>query len=366
MAVDRRTASSLSGEAVSIYAEAERRLLQLVASRLRRGMDSPMWAQDKLAELSQLRTRAAQVMAQAHMEGSEAILSATERAWLAGAGAADDDLLLIDGVPDADPRATERKVQQLARASLAGLDALGESTTRTLLGTYQQAISAATAGSTTGAATRLDDAQQALDTLAGRGVGTLRDRAGRRWELPSYVEMATRTTTTRAAVAGTMDRLDEAGLDLVMVSDSSRECELCRPWEGKVLSRSSGRTGRIRARSARTGELVRVDVAGTVDEAMRDGLLHPSCTHNLSAYIPGATRRPRNTENPEGAAERAELRYRERKVREWKRREALALSPEAERKARAKVRDWQGSIRSHVDETGLNRKRNREQLGRAR
>jgi hypothetical protein len=175
--------------------------------------------------------------------------------------------------------------------------------------------------------------------------------------------MATRSTTAQAAVTGHLDRLEQGGIPLVIVSNSSRECERCRPWEGKVLSR-----GPVSALlpNAVTGRMERVRVDGTVQEATSAGLFHPNCTHNLSAYIPGATRRGDADSNPKGYAERQRLRAMERTVREWKRREAVAVTPEAKRKARAKVREWQGAIADHTKATGLPRKRNREGLTAAR
>src|SRR5690606_17214059 len=41
--------------------------------------------------------------------------------------------------------------------------------------------------------------------------------------------------------------------------------------------------------ATRDGEMVTVDVAGTVDQAVAAGLLHPNCRHSLSAFLPGIT-----------------------------------------------------------------------------
>ena len=56
----------------------------------------------------------------------------------------------------------------------------------------------------------------------------------------TYVEMATRTAVGRAAVEGHVNRLVGRGFSLVMVSDAPQECELCRPFEGKVFSIGDG------------------------------------------------------------------------------------------------------------------------------
>lgn len=62
------------------------------------------------------------------------------------------------------------------------------------------------------------------------------DRAGRRWQLDTYAEMAARTATREAVTAGTKARLQSAGLDLVTVSQHAGACPICVPFEGQTYS----------------------------------------------------------------------------------------------------------------------------------
>jgi len=363
MPVSRLLTEGLAEHVAGAYAAAEVRLLRLIAARLQDGAASPEWAEHKLAELQVLRARASRIMAGATAEALDALMVALRTAYLRGAaaGQGDADALGLDF--DGPPEQAERQVAALYASMAEQWRGMELQVVRATADAYRDAVVRASAGVLTGAATRLQDAQVALDDLASRGVTGFVDERGRRWALSSYVEMATRTTTTQAAVAGHLDRLEQAGVNLFLVSNSSRECELCRPWEGKVLSR--GPVSAI-VRNARTGERMRVDVDGTVQQATSAGLFHPNCTHNLSGYIPGATKRGDADSNPKGYAERQEQRRLERKVREWKRREAAAMTPEARRRAQAKAREWQGAIREHTAATGLPRKRNRESLTAAR
>ncbi|MFJ9647656.1 phage minor capsid protein [Streptomyces sp. NPDC101206] len=84
-------------------------------------------------------------------------------------------------------------------------------------------------------------------------ITSFRDRAGRRWQLTSYAEMAVRTATGHAATEARMRTLAEHGVDLVIVSDSPLECPLCRPWEGKVFPPGRMDQG-VRGGSASGGE----------------------------------------------------------------------------------------------------------------
>ncbi|MEV6667556.1 phage minor capsid protein [Streptomyces nigra] len=110
--------------------------------------------------------------------------------------------------------------------------------------------------------------------------------------------------------------------------------------------------------------MVAVDVAGSLDEARRAGLQHPNCRHSVSAYTPGITRVDTAESDPEGYEAGQRQRAIERNIRKWKNREAAATTPEAQRAARAKVRQHQTAMREHLAaHPDLRRNPKREQLG---
>jgi len=123
-------------------------------------------------------------------------------------------------------------------------------------------------GSTIGYDTWKQVAQQIRQQIAERGITGFIDRQGKRWNLSSYTAMVARTSTMEAHLEGTRNRLLEQGHDLIVVSDHRGECELCRPWEGRVLS-LSGRTPHY----------------PTLAEAKAAGLFHPNCRHTYSLYL---------------------------------------------------------------------------------
>jgi hypothetical protein len=98
----------------------------------------------------------------------------------------------------------------------------------------------------TGVQTRREAAARAVTRLTAAGITGFTDRAGRNWELGSYVEMAARTTVGQAHVQGGLDRYTQQGRDLVIVSDAPEECAKCRPFEGRVLSLSGREPDRRR------------------------------------------------------------------------------------------------------------------------
>lgn len=101
--------------------------------------------------------------------------------------------------------------------------------------------------------------------LQDEGLASLIDKGGRKWSLDRYTEMLIRTKTVEARNTGLVNRVAENDYDLVQVSDHQGECELCRPWEGKILSL----TGKTKGYSS-------------LAEAESSGLFHPNCRHSIN------------------------------------------------------------------------------------
>ena len=398
---DNSLAEDLARTLVDLYTDLQTRLAAGLAQRLAAGMDHPDWASNKLAAAGQVRRRAQTLIERLDGPMGEQVAQTVILAWMRGGHEALEELARVQSTHGdwlrlaelSDPGPGLREMIARRRGSLlarigdvrtaipgaAAINRLVFSLVSQLRGThlrilrwqldaYREVIARAAAPDVlAGVATRRRAAQVAWEQFLSRGITGFVDRAGRRWELASYVEMATRSTVAQSLVEGHLDRLAAAGLDLVIVSNSPQECSRCRPWEGKVLART-GPSGRrtMDAPSAVSSKTVKVEVAGSVDEAISAGLMHPNCTHRLNAYLPGATRIPTGTANPEGDAARQQLRALERQVRRAKLQAAGAIDADAKKAANAKVRDLQAQIREHVAETGLVRQPAREQIGVAR
>lgn len=197
------------------------------------------------------------------------------------------------------------RVGPVARIAEALQSRLGEMRlpiVRAARDSFQEIIAKATAAATIGVDAQRKAAAAAYQELAGRGLTAFTDKAGRRWSLDAYVDMATRTAIVQSAVESHNDQLGRLGIDLVLVSISARECPLCAPWQGKVLARS-GPSGPhdVEVDHGIEDRKITVHVAGTVAEATSAGLFHPNCRHTIGAYIPGVTTVPERPERPEDA-----------------------------------------------------------------
>ncbi|MFE5673849.1 phage minor capsid protein [Streptomyces erythrochromogenes] len=352
-----------------LYAAAEERLLGIIARQLAEGLDAPGWAERKLAAVQSMR-RASQAvvdeLAQAvTLDVHDAVAQSYNeghRAAVAELGALSDDArrLVDEQLPQA------QAVDRIAQETVDAVTSTHRSILRTILDHFRSVVSEVTTTVALGTGTRRQATQDAMRRWADEGVTHFRDRAGRRWQLTSYAEMAVRTATGRAATEAHMRTLAEHGVDLVVVSDSPRECPLCRPWEGKVLTiggPAGPRTVEVE-HATQDGVMVPVRVAGSLDEARLAGLQHPNCRHSVSAYTPGLTVVEKAASDPDGYEAGQRQRAIERKIRQFKRRQAAAVTPEAKRAAGVKLRQWQGAMRTHLAaHPDLRRLRHREQPG---
>ncbi|XTZ18182.1 phage minor capsid protein [Micromonospora echinospora] len=371
MALTGEQIEAVTRGAVDLYRNAEQAILDEVTRRLAAGMDAPDWAVTRIAALGALQRSVERILALVAGRAPDLITEILAAAYRSGQGIATRDLpagLLRDapdlsGVERAVPRIAV--VENLAAALVADVEATHSSVLRRVLDVYRLVIAQATGVSVAGGMTRRQAAQWAYARFVDQGVVSFVDSGGRRWRLSSYVEMGTRTVTQRAAVQGQTDRLTSLGVDTVEVSDSPRECPRCRPWEGKVLSISGGRRGRVELPSMAGDGTVSVDIAGSVNEARAAGLQHPNCTHSLRAYLPGATKRPaKPTANPKGYEAKERQREIERQIRKWKEREVAALDDAGRATAAGKVRQWQAAMRAHLAANPeLKRLPYREQIG---
>jgi hypothetical protein len=170
---------------------------------------------------------------------------------------------------------------------------------------------------------RLQAAQAMLDDLADHGITGFTDKAGRNWDLATYVEMATRTAVSNAWDDMQVGMAVRSGLDLVETFTTSTEgsCPFCIPWLGKTLS-LTGKTPGYR----------------TLAEAKASGFRHPNCRCSWVVKGGGYMADVTNPVPIEDAARAYESSQRQRghehTVRAAGRRLQAAVTPQAKARAR--------------------------------
>lgn len=359
----------LAEPTLGIYSEIETQILVNIAKALRKNKSllTPegyvAWQAEQLSMLGDLTQKHIEVIAKYAGMAQEEVKKAIEQAGYAGA------------------KVYENQLQEAVRAGILTITPgtiLTSSALGTILLTYQnQAISKLNYVNTT----MLSWAQQVyLDILnksAGKvlagvqtadqairetvkewtefGIPVLRDRAGRQWSCEAYLSMTIRSTSSRVANEMQFQRMREYGIDLVEVSSHLGARPKCAPYQGKIYS-LSGKHPRYRAWS-------------TTSYGDPAGLLGINCRHVVYPFIEGLSKR-RFHPYPKAQNEKMyklqqQQRKLERNIRKAKRElrvmEALG-DKQGIREAKEKVRLRQKQMREFIAETGLTRRRKREQI----
>ncbi|MGW0465425.1 phage minor capsid protein [Streptomyces sp. NPDC003027] len=359
-------AEDLSATVRDLYTDAEQRLLALVARQLDGGFEAPGWAVAKLRDIQPLR-RAAQGVVDALGTAMQLeVFSAVTEAYDIGAQAGRAELGALSDVDVrriAESTPGTRAVDRIAAETIELVTETHRGILRGVEDGYRQVIAESSATPLLGVDTRRQATQAAMARFADRGLRSFVDRRGRSWQMTSYAEMAVRPCGGRGARRQAARRRDRARDR----PNAPHNCDLCAPCEGEVLALDGPGGARTVEMEHATddGRIVRVHVAGSLDEARRAGLQHPNCRHSTSAYLPGVTWPPvEHSEDPDGYAASQRRRAIERAIRKWKNKSAAAMTPEAKRAAEARVRAYQGKMHEHLTQhPELIRRREREQPG---
>jgi len=110
----------------------------------------------------------------------------------------------------------------------------------------------------------LKEAWQELSDKIDKGITYFTDRAGRKWDIVTYIDMKTQTEFMNAYREAFLLRAVQYKVDLVRIKHLNYHptCPLCKPFENKILSIKGKTKGYM-----------------TIDEATAYGLFHPRCDH---------------------------------------------------------------------------------------
>lgn len=349
---------------VATYERAELYLIRIIRDALIKTGEEPEWAMAQLLAIRQERYRVDGLVAELQTRSPELWARTVDEAYVRGMLQAEQELGILEssGFFQAAPGNTvvnNMAVQAIAAESVVAMTNVHRQILRRTEDAWRAIVAEASGYTITGAMTPQQAAQRAFTRMARDGMGFFVDSAGRKWGLDTYAEMATRTATTRALIAGHTDTMIQRGVDLVVVSAHPNPAPVCAPYERKVLSLS----GKYPAGTHRIGDAI-VPVAATLDEAVENGLLHPNCRHRFSAYVPGFTdlTPPTPDEGNVGYKATQKQRYLERQIRASKRMEAAAIDEHDLRTAQQRRRNYQAQLRDHIEKHDLPRRRHREQL----
>lgn len=348
---------SEAGRLRKLYAEAEEKMIAYMAEQLKSGVNDYGWGEKKLAEIRTVNAEFARRVAELRKKSKTETDALIKDAYDAGALDYRSDLSAPgERILTVTPESRNNATLRLIRETDDKFDAQASAILRDVEDAYRSIIGEVLQMQSVGVTTTTQSIQSALNEFAERGIVSFIDRAGRKWEMDSYAEMAVRSGMMNAAVTGYTDDALANGERLVIVSDHVDECPLCAKWERTVLALNDD----ARNDPGCSGY--------TLEEAIAEGLFHPNCEHSVTVYIHGLTRTDfsksafgrTRAEDAAGYAATQKQRKMERNLRKWKRRQAAAITPEDERLAAAYVTRWRSALESFTDENNLKRKRWRE------
>lgn len=272
--------------------------------------------------------RARQLLTQLHRRLGRSVVLSVDQAL---AGAAQDIAEALAGMtntPDASTKAGQT-IAHLREAWRFGI--------RGMTAQLQQTLAKSAADLRNGRLTLPQAVHQAAKQFVDRDVHCLYDSAGRRWQPATYTEMSLRTAATSAHATSSINAAAELGSRFVMVSDTHRECDRCRPFEHKILTI--------------TGPATPPAIA-TLADAHARGLQHPHCRHMIYVWMPEYDDVPPPAEaNPRLYEASQQQRSIERRIRSAKLDHTIdqaAGSPADAARSQAKVTDLQAQLRDHL------------------
>lgn len=344
-------ANDYEAQLVRSFRDAEARLLELIAHTTAKRIRDIRGAQ--LREVQALRRRAERIIHSTISPTPEVVHNMLTEEYSRAAGR-------VAGDPfDAVHTITADLVHALQASTMQVL--------RDVDDVYRQIVARSTTAAMMSAETHQKTLQAALNEAADRGLTAFYDRAGRRWSMDTYLDMALRTTRNRATQEGHIAGYKAAGVELVRVSWHRASAPQCYPYQNELLA-ITGEAGPRVMVDRYTGREITVQVKATMREALEAGYHHPNCRHRDTPYVPGdpAPDMPEELteeKNEEQNRAQQEQRQMERNVRRWKRREAVATTPKAKLHAAAGRRRAQARVREHVRKYGyLSRMYHREQI----
>lgn len=340
---------ALINDVLQIYADAEDKMLKAVAKRVAKGITTEGWNETKLKDTQALKNEIEKVLNStsklSKSKVSKGIIEAYKKGLAEVGGKKGTHNTVLDELD------IPMNLKMLVLSTNNLLDNATFQVLRKANDSYQKVMAHATTGLLAGTDTRMQASQKMLNEFASKGITTFVDKAGRNWDLGSYAEMCARTVGSHAALQGHIDRQVEVGEDLVKVSTIGTTCPICQRWQGVVLS-ISGNHPKYHS----------------VDEAKASGLFHPNCKHTLVMHIPeldGEGKVEPDVYDPNSESSKRnklieQQRANERQIRYWKKRQALAITPEEKKKSAEKVKAWQYKQLIYCEKHNLRRQYARE------
>ena len=213
-----------------------------------------------------------------------------------------------------------------------------------------------TASVVSGAESRTKAVRTTIHEMAEKGIPAFVDKSGREWSPEAYVNMDIRATVKNTALEAQFSTMDSLGQDVFEVSSHPGSRPKCRPWQGKLISRS-GKTTEITDINGRKHKVIPLSQTSFGEP---DGLFGINCGHRPRGVSDGLFRKSSveydDTEDKELYNKVCRQRELERKVRKSKTEADMleaAGDTEGAKEVRRKMAEQNKALKSYCDSNGL-------------
>ncbi len=213
-----------------------------------------------------------------------------------------------------------------------------------------------TAAVVSGAESRTKAVRTTIHEMAQKGIPAFVDKSGREWSPEAYVNMDIRATVKNTALEAQFSTMDSLGQDVFEVSSHPGSRPKCRPWQGKLISRS-GKTTEITDINGRKHKVIPLPQTSFGEP---DGLFGINCGHRPRGVSDGLFRKSSveydDTEDKVLYNKVCKQRELERKVRKSKTEADMleaAGDTEGAKQVRQRVTEQNKALKSYCDSNGL-------------
>ena len=213
-----------------------------------------------------------------------------------------------------------------------------------------------TASVVSGAESRTKAVRTTIHEMAQKGIPAFVDKSGREWSPEAYVNMDIRATVKNTALEAQFSTMDSLGQDVFEVSSHPGSRPKCRPWQGKLISRS-GRTTEITDINGRRHKVIPLSQTSFGEP---DGLFGINCGHRPRGVSDGLFRKSSvEYDDEEDKAlynKVCKQRELERRVRKSKTEADMleaAGDTEGAKEVRRKMSEQNKALKSYCDSNGL-------------
>lgn len=342
-----------------VFAELEQELILSFKRNMHKYIDtSDMWQAMKMKDLEMYRREVAREISRATKQAKQMAKIIIKDEFNSGADKVDAFMkqfkLAVKPTAANDFfRLNRRKLNVMLEAVYGDLDNAATAVYRMMDDVYRQTLFKAEIAKNAGIYTPEQAMDVATKDFLEKGINCITYSNGARVNIASYAEMVIRTSGKRANMMAEGARNQEWGVTTIQITQHGSTCELCSPWQGKVL-----------IDDVYSGGKKEDGPYPLLSTAMAEGLFHPNCRHGSGTFFEGISSAPQpyNRVEVESKYEvEQQQRYNERKIREWKRKANGSMDEANKRKAEAKVKEWQAKQRQLIaDNDWLRRDYHRE------